>query len=116
MFAVVHDNKTMILVKKVHCLERYLRLKLGSESAWIINTIPLSTEDYESAMELISNNYDNSQRRFENYLQCLTDLNDLTIVFIYMSWKGDSIKKQRDIGRDRFLMRRVPNMKTWGNF
>jgi len=45
-------------------------------------------------MELIFNNYDNSQRRFENYLQCLTDLNDLTIVFIYMSWKGDSIKNK----------------------
>jgi len=39
-----------------------------------------------------------------------TDWKILRIVFIYMPLKGDLIKERRDIGRDRFLIRRFSSM------
>jgi len=63
--ALIHDNKMMPLVKKIHYLKEYLK----GESARIISRIPLSKfKGCESAWELIFNRYDNPQRQFETYL------------------------------------------------
>jgi hypothetical protein len=59
---MIHD-KTMPLIKKIHYLKEYLK----NEEARIINSIPLSTDDYELTWELIFKYYDNPQRRFESY-------------------------------------------------
>jgi len=70
---VIHDNKTMPLVKKMH----YLKGCLKGKAVRIISRIPLSAEGYESAWELIFKHYDNPQQRLENYLQCLFEAKPL---------------------------------------
>jgi len=70
---VVHDDKTMPLVKKMH----YLKGCFNTETARIMNRIPLNTEVYKSVWPLIFTRFDNSQRRFETYLHCFFEAKPL---------------------------------------
>jgi len=92
--AVVHNDKTMPLIKKMH----YLKDCFKGEAAGVISRIELNAEGYEMASWLSS------------LLSVLIIRNDDWKVIYTL--KGDSMKKQRDIGRDRFLIRRFPNMRT----
>jgi len=71
--ALVHDNKTMPLVKKMH----YLKGCLKGKAAQVISRIPLNAEGYETAWDQLLTRFDNSHRRLESYLQCLFEAKPL---------------------------------------
>jgi len=122
---LVHDDNTMPLVKKMH----YLKGCFNGETARIMNRIPLSElkfinpHGHSFSNVLIIRNDDSKliciassrpshsmkQRRRTSMSQWLASSNSsarwmdwktLQIVFIYLPWKGDLMKRRRDVGRD----------------
>lgn len=69
-FNVIHDNETLSNVEKL----RYLQINLENEPSKLISHLQLTNENYESALKIVIDRYDNKRKIADMYIDILLEL------------------------------------------
>lgn len=72
--SLIHNDKSLSKLQKMY----YLRMYLSGEPLDLIKNLNLDDDNYEQALKLLSNRYDNVNKTISQHVNCILDINPVT--------------------------------------